>query len=86
MQLNSDKIRHFILILGMREDQIGVPVFRQDCNPFHGIYFLNRPLLTFSEKRNELYSEKSCSVDNVFFYGLPKSDAGLDGKQEILFM
>ena len=78
MQLNSDKRRYrecltipptippLILILGVRKDQLNVPVFNQDCTnipaetylPFHGIYFLNEPLLTF-----DIYFEESCSEE-----------------------
>ena len=49
--------------------------------PLHGI---NGPLLTFSERRNYIYFEESCSGEHkIFVDALPKSDVRRDGKQEI---
>ena len=65
--MNSDKIRYrecstippLILMLGMRDQ---CPFFSSRLYiynlPFHGIYFLNEPLLTF-----DIYFEESCSEE-----------------------
>ena len=60
-------ITPLILILGMREYQISVPVFIRivyNYLPPRGTYFLNIPELIFSEKRNDMWFEQSCSRES----------------------
>ena len=56
--------------------------------PFHGIYFLNGPLLTFSEKRNDMSFEKSCSDvnENNFFMCCPKVMPAWMGKDNFFYV
>ena len=75
----------------MREDQISVFVFYQNCMfnlPPHVIYFLNEPQLTFSEKKicslNKAVLDKM--KNRIFLDELPIIDASGDGTQEFCYV